>query len=94
MKVVIANEFVEIDAQKLENNAKVLSKDDTVFYFDNVVIIALIAHFVQEFEDFDFNSSLVLKLLLVSNDFDSHELLDFVVKALEYLSKGAFTNHA
>jgi hypothetical protein len=51
---------------------------------DDVVIIILVAVF-QVFKDPQLHTRLVLKPLLVSNDFNRHQLLLFVVKTLQSL---------
>jgi len=62
------------------------SEDCVVEHSHNIVLIILILRF-EVAQKLQLNSCLVLEALLVSNDFNSDNLLVFVVKALQGLSK-------
>jgi hypothetical protein len=53
----------------------------------NDVVIVILVAVLQIFKDPQLHTRLVLKPLLVSNDFDRHKLLLFVVKTLQSLPK-------
>jgi hypothetical protein len=65
-----------------------LSKDAVVFDSDDVVYIIRVV-LSQVIEDVKFNSSLVMKSLLVSDDLDGDLFICLVVTAFKGLSKAA-----
>ena len=67
----------------LSEHAVVLDSDDVV----GVIWIVV----SQMNQNLKFNSSLVLELLLVSNDFDSHSLSSFVIDTFQCLPEGALS---
>ena len=64
-------------------HAVVLDADDVVRVFGIVL--------AQVQQDLQFDSSLMLELLLVANDLDGHDFASLVILALESLSKRALS---
>lgn len=68
------------------------SKHKIVPYCDNVILfINIICS--NMFENFDFNSSLILKFLLISDNLESKVLFSFMIKHPQALSKRSFSNN-
>jgi len=68
-----------------------LPKYSIVFHPDNIVDIIRIVFF-QVLKDLKFNTSLMMKSLLVSDDLYSDKLIGFIVIALNCLTERSFTD--
>ena len=82
LKVVEFQELVQVDAHQLKRNAQVLSKDHKVFHVDDIHGIVWIILF-KILQNFEFDTSLIVILLLVLDDFDSHIVLCLVIVTLD-----------
>jgi hypothetical protein len=67
-----------------------LSKDAVIFYSDDVVLVVFVM-IVKVFQYFQFNACLVLKLLLISDDFDRNVFFGLVIEAFDGLSEGTLS---
>lgn len=90
LKVVVFDELVQVDAQAFKGYHQVLSEQDIVFHSDDIVLVVLVME-VQVLQDFEFDASLVLKLLLVPDEFDRHCLLRLVIQTLDGLAKASLS---
>ena len=67
LKVVVLDEFVQVNTQQFENDAEMFPKQDVIFDSDDVVLVVAVVLF-EKSQNLDFNCSLVLELLLVTDD--------------------------
>ena len=65
-----------------------LSKYKIIVDPDHVILIKLIV-IIQELQNLELHTSLILELFLVSNDFNSDHMPCFMIKAFDSLSEGA-----
>lgn len=80
-KFVILDKFIEVNAEQFERYHQMLSKYRIIFDSNNVVDILwiMLSKIVQYVK---FNTSLMMKSFLVSDDFDSHKFIRLIVEAL------------
>lgn len=87
-KVVWLDKLIKIHAQQFKWDEQMSPEYLVVNYSNDIVIIVLVA-VLQIFKYPKLHARLILEPLLVSNDFDRDQLLLFVVKALQSLTKTA-----
>ena len=90
MKIIVFDELVQVHAETLKSNQEVLSKQHIVLDPDDVVGIILVV-VVEVLQQLEFDSGLVLKLLLVPDYLNRYFLLCLVVEAFDSLAKAALT---
>lgn len=61
--------------------------EHTVVFHSNYIVLIILVVMVQILQYLQFDSCLVLKFLLVSNDLDGNFFLSFVIQALDCLAK-------
>lgn len=89
LEIVQLEEVVEVDAHKLKRYTQVLSEDDVVFHVNDVHGVIRVV-FLEELEDFQFNSSLIVILLFILNNLESDEFFSFMIEALDCDTERAF----
>ena len=67
-----------------------LSEDHVILDSDNIVLIVSIL-MIQELQNFEFHTSLVLEFLLISYNFYCDKFFGFMIEALDSLTEGALT---
>ena len=82
------NELIEVHRQQFKWNDQVASKHIIIEYPHYVIFILLVT-IIQHLQDFQLNAGLMLKSFFISDDFDCHQLLEFVVVALDSLTERA-----
>ena len=93
IEVIDLEELEQIHAHQLEAYAEMLAEDHIVVQVDHIHDVFGVI-LLQELQDFQLNSSLVVVLLLVLHDFDADLLLDLVVEAFDCRSERAFPQEA
>ena len=88
MKVVALNELIEVYAEKLESDAKVLAKHYVVFHADDVAFVLRII-VSQVLQNLNLDCRLVVEAFLVTNDLECNELTLLVVKHTQSLPETA-----
>ena len=86
---VVFDELVEVDGEKFKRYHEVLSEHAVVLDSNDVVRVFRVI-LLQMKQDFQFDSGLVLELLLVSNHLDCYDLSGLMVFAFECLTKRSF----
>jgi len=86
LEIVVTDKLVKVDWKKLKSDDQMLTEDMIVEYPDNIVLVMRII-VVQELKNLQLHSSLVLELLFVPDNFDSHKVACLMIKALDSLSK-------
>ena len=67
--------------------------EDLIVYYSHYVIIVVSVLFFEELQNFEFDTSLVLKALFVADNFNGHILLRLVIEALDGLAEAASAKH-
>ena len=89
--VVHLYEFIEIQAEQVECHAQMVPEDKVVLDLDHALLILGVV-LLREEEEFRLNGRLVVVLLLILNEFHSHNLLRLVVETFEDLAESALAN--
>ena len=93
IEVVDLEELEQIHAHQLEADAEMLAEDHIVVQMDHIHNVFGVI-LLQELQDFQLNTGLVVVLLLVLHDFDADLLLDLVVEAFDCRSERALSQEA
>lgn len=92
LKLVLLDEFVEIDAQKLESDTHVISKGERVEHVDDIhCIVFILLSKIAQYPNLLLRLS--MKALLVANHFQRHVFVCFVVVGLYDLSERSLANN-
>lgn len=86
---VLFDELVEVDGEKLKDEAQVSVVDELVLEAEQVVFVRGIPGVVEEIEDGDFHHGLVVVSGLVLDDLDSDDFVGLHVLTLYDLSESA-----
>jgi hypothetical protein len=86
LKIIVLNEFIEIDRKQLKRDNEMLPKHAVIFYSNYVICIIWIVIFKME-QNLQLHSSLMLKLLFVSDNFDGNNFSCFMVNTFKRLTK-------
>jgi len=65
-----------------------LSKNTVVLYTDDVILIILVM-IIQVFQNLELDTSLVLKLFLIPNNFNGNVFFGLMIKTLDSLTETA-----
>jgi hypothetical protein len=90
-ELILLQYVVQIHAQKLEGDAKVLPVDEEVEHPNDAILVVSVEHLVQHLQDSHLDESLVEVRWLVFDDFQRHRLGAVGGLALENLPKRAMT---
>ena len=82
------DELIEIHRQEFKWNDQVPSKNIIIENPHNVIFILFVT-VIQHLQNLQLHTGLMLKSFFISDDFDSHQLLQLVVVALNSLAKRA-----
>ena len=85
----VFDEFVKVDAQKLEDEADVRAKNEVIFDLDNIGCVFGV-QVGDVLENLAFDVGLVLEFFLVLDYLDSNEFVLFMVVAFQGLAERAF----
>ena len=86
-ELILLNEFVQVDAQELKNEAQVLAMDECISQAQKMVIIVLIELAVYQIEDRHFHHTLIKVCCPVLDDLDCDNLLSLQVLTLDDLTE-------
>lgn len=102
-ETVRLDEFVQVDAQQLHGDTKVVAEVEVFRHLDNMVLLFLILKglsalievcdqyptypFAQTVQDLDLHKSLVMEPLLIPNNLDGYGLASAMVAAVQHLSE-------
>ena len=87
-KVVLLDKFVKIEAQQLKSHDKMASENHVVLHSDDVVgILSIVV--VQELQDLELHTCLILEFLLVLHQLQSDYFIIFVIFDLDNLPKAS-----
>jgi len=89
-EIIHLDEVVEIDAEKFESDAQMLSEYELIIPPDNILLVFRIL-FIERFDKFGFNQTLFVQPLLVLKNLQSHVFLQFVVEDSQHDSERAFS---
>lgn len=67
-----------------------VAKDFIVYHAHDIVLVVDVS-VIQQLKNLELNSSLILELLFISDNFDCDQFLQLVIKTLDSLAKTART---
>lgn len=89
IEVIVLDKLIEINTKQLKWDDQMFPEYAVVFDpYDIVYIIRVM--FLEVIEDIKFDSSLMMKSLLIADNFDSYFLICFVIFAFQSLSEATF----
>jgi hypothetical protein len=91
LEFVFLDQLVQVDAEKFERHADVISELEALQHVYDVHCVFLILLF-QMFQDSNFLGSLTMESLLVADDFKSYVALHLMIVSFHNLAKASFPN--
>lgn len=88
LEIVVLDKFIQIYAQAFKSYYQVFSKQHITFDSNDVVGVVFVM-MVQIFQDFEFDTCLILELLFIPYYFESHHFFRFVIEAFYCLAEAS-----
>ena len=92
LKLVLLDQFVQVDGQQFEGDAHVIAEDKTVVQVNNVHLVVLVL-LLEVLEDLDLLLGLAVKPRLIPHHFQRHVHVILVVVSFDYLAKTSLADH-
>jgi hypothetical protein len=88
LEIIVLDEFVKINGEEFKGDHQMFPKDNIILDPNNIESIIWIV-LLQMHQNLKLYTSLMLEPLFVADQFHSHKLLSFMIKAFKSLSEAA-----
>ena len=92
-ELILLDQLVQVDAQKLENQAEVLAMDKCVSETEQMVVVILVELAVEQIQHRHLHHTLIEVGSAVLDNLDGNDFLCLQILTLDHLSEGTLTKH-